>query len=756
MKDIRTIQKVLIVKMGYSETLDPQVDNTSSPSLGDVLRTTVILHNFKDYHVTWLCDEQSGELLKDNPFIDRLLYFNLSTVLQLQYEKFDIIVNLEKVPGICALTSSITAWNRYGFRFDALAGEAQSYEGSHDAFRIYTNLDTKRLAKRYWQDVLYEMLCKTWNNEEYVLGYKPTSPIKYDVGLNWQVGKKWPNKVWPKQNWDNLYKVLITKGYSVSWQEGKNNLREYFEWINSCRMLITHDSLGLHIAIAMKKKMLVLYGPTASAETYLYGLGRNLVPEGEFNCLPCLKSECSESIYCMDTLSIDRVISEFEETYVKKSFLSSDPTADVISLSSASHDAHIVISENSIPGLSNSLSDPSKAESIIDPIEPTISSTNFFTETVNMKPRNRQQIVLISDQPRSREAKLAYGLHRAGMKVVLLYNQHPTFDTTTCCSEVHCYQTLDEVVQLARQYSPLVFHVFSLWNYIVASSIIVNKVGKVVFDDYDIMIGMVKMDLCRNLYPLQLELERFCLENADGLCCRSIELQVAKREFGYKIRGKIIFFPDYCFGKLIAPIEKDFSMGFNIANVGNLSIDESYDINDYRNYHLKLAIELLKFKINSCLYLSKSRMTVPFSSFLQKAMDENPGLVAKNMDSEELLHEMMRLCHAGLICAPTNATKNENDLYLQTKRDFAIGNKAFDYIDAGIPIIIGIESKFLFWLIKRYQKVYDFDSFMANPESYVTQIKNFLIHNVAELDRSRHVLSITNHIPRLISFYEHL
>ena len=44
-----------------------------------------------------------------------------------------------------------------------------------------------------------------------------------------------------------------------------------------------------------------------------------------------------------------------------------------------------------------------------------------------------------------------------------------------------------------------------------------NKLGKIVFDDYDVMAGMVKENFVRKRYPDNLELERFCLENADGL-----------------------------------------------------------------------------------------------------------------------------------------------------------------------------------------------------------------------------------------------
>ena len=50
-------EKVLIIKLGYSETLDGEIGKVTS--LGDVLRSTVLLHLYKDAHVTWLIDEIS-------------------------------------------------------------------------------------------------------------------------------------------------------------------------------------------------------------------------------------------------------------------------------------------------------------------------------------------------------------------------------------------------------------------------------------------------------------------------------------------------------------------------------------------------------------------------------------------------------------------------------------------------------------------------------------------------------------------------
>ncbi len=90
--------KILIIKLGLSETLDPEISKFSS--LGDVLRTTPILHalkdKYRDSHISWLVDEASAMLLHANEMIDRLLIWDSFTGFQLMSERFDIVINLEK------------------------------------------------------------------------------------------------------------------------------------------------------------------------------------------------------------------------------------------------------------------------------------------------------------------------------------------------------------------------------------------------------------------------------------------------------------------------------------------------------------------------------------------------------------------------------------------------------------------------------------------------------------------------------------
>src|SRR3989338_5553749 len=64
---------------------------------------------------------------------------------------------------------------------------------------------------------------------------------------------------------------------TVSWQKGLKHIEEYIEWINSCKMLVTNDSLGLHIVEVLGKKTVALFGPTLESEVFVR-TGRKLPP----------------------------------------------------------------------------------------------------------------------------------------------------------------------------------------------------------------------------------------------------------------------------------------------------------------------------------------------------------------------------------------------------------------------------------------------------------------------------------------------
>lgn len=307
--------KILIIKLGYSETLDHEIGKV--PSLGDVLRTTPILHALKEKYVnseiTWVVSEAAAPLLNNNKFIDKIYVWDEFLGFQLMREKFDVLVNLEKIAGICALSDMIDAWTKYGFRFDSNAGSFLEYEQGASYIAYMNAKKSNEHYKDFWQKVLIEAFNVEWKEQECILGYKPKTTTTYDIGLNYLVGSKWPTKAFDKSKWEEIYDILTAQGYKVSWQEGLKNLYEYMDWINSCNMLISHDSLGLHIALALNKKVLGLFGPTDAKEVYLYNRGKIIESGKVCTHMPCYSPECFEEEDCMSVFKTDDIIKNVQE-----------------------------------------------------------------------------------------------------------------------------------------------------------------------------------------------------------------------------------------------------------------------------------------------------------------------------------------------------------------------------------------------------------------------------------------------------------
>ena len=311
------LTKILIIKLGYSETLDPEIGRI--PSLGDVLRTTPILWAFKekypDRHVTWLVSREAESLLTGNKFIDRLITWDEFVPFQLMREKFDVLVNLEKIPGVCALSDMVDAWVKYGFRFESINGTYHAYEKGLNFIEYISDKQNGKKLKTYWQQVLIEMLGVGWKGQGYILGYQSKSEEKYDIGFNYYVGTKWKTKGMLIDKWKELENRLLEEGYRISWQEGLHDLHDYIEWINSCRFLISQDSLGLHIAIALKKRFIGLFGPTASTEIYMKSFGKVIFSKQECHLMPCYNPSCLTGLNCIEHIDIEEVVETVKETF---------------------------------------------------------------------------------------------------------------------------------------------------------------------------------------------------------------------------------------------------------------------------------------------------------------------------------------------------------------------------------------------------------------------------------------------------------
>jgi heptosyltransferase-2 len=76
-------------------------------------------------------------------------------------------------------------------------------------------------------------------------------------------------------------------------------------------LLLTSDSLGMHIGVALEKPTIVLVGPTSPWELDVFGKGEILY--SDIDCLVCYLARCDKTVTCMNTLSPEFVLSNVEK-----------------------------------------------------------------------------------------------------------------------------------------------------------------------------------------------------------------------------------------------------------------------------------------------------------------------------------------------------------------------------------------------------------------------------------------------------------
>ena len=288
-------RRILIVKTGFSEFLDRGISTTVS--LGDVLICTSILHLYKGEDVTWVTDLRAKELLEDNPYISKLLIFSTQTLENITTQEFDVFINLEKDIGICTVLNKVRAQKKYGFYFSDKDHRIMTRKRSTEY--LLSGQENHKDIHKNALELLYETVDQKWQGQGLILGIKKAVKFSCDIGFNHEVGSKWPTKAWPKVYWKQLEGIL-EKDYKIGWQQGHKNLKKYIQWINSCRIIVTSDSLAQAIGQALGKKIITLYGPTNYLR--MQGVPNVQVVPSTLKCahMPCYMPVCTHDKFCMD------------------------------------------------------------------------------------------------------------------------------------------------------------------------------------------------------------------------------------------------------------------------------------------------------------------------------------------------------------------------------------------------------------------------------------------------------------------------
>ena len=200
-------------------------------------------------------------------------------------------------------------------------------------------LNNVSAKKMYHMDFHVPSTLHTWAEEQWETIDNHNSlnrgEVEKPLRVGLVLGTSWATKEWPQEKWYSLIKSLQYRANFVCLggpkeatqykplmdslaaegidqivlnMLGKTTLQEVGALIESCDVVVTADTGSLHIALALNKPVVALFGPT---EPKLWGplTGTfKVLVNDELDCLGCRKRRCPKPAqYCMSGIEPVRV-----------------------------------------------------------------------------------------------------------------------------------------------------------------------------------------------------------------------------------------------------------------------------------------------------------------------------------------------------------------------------------------------------------------------------------------------------------------
>lgn len=316
-------------------------------ALGDVLRTTAVLPGLKTAHprssITWLTLSSATPLLDANPWIDEVWSLEIDTPARLAAQQFDLVFCPDADKRAAGLAAQARGAAKRGLWLDP-RGVVQPASPEAEHWLEMGAFDSlKKHNQKSYQQILYEMLGLPYQHQEIVYQVRATERVQAQrwladqgwrtnqriVAFNLGGGGRWKKKLWKPWHFRALAQALAADSNTALLLVGGQQeralleelqrglpgiilssgpdraLRETAALLSLCAVLVTGDTLGLHLASALRVPTIVLLGPTSASELELYQRGEKLV--APVPCVCCYLSDCTVDPDCMQSIAPDRV-----------------------------------------------------------------------------------------------------------------------------------------------------------------------------------------------------------------------------------------------------------------------------------------------------------------------------------------------------------------------------------------------------------------------------------------------------------------
>lgn len=326
-------------------------------SLGDVIHALPVLRLLKRHWPTseiyWWLDINLVPLLEKDPDLAGIFTFQrkrwaamrrwpeiAASIVRMRRQRFDLAIDLQGLA-----RSSMFAWlanARLTVGLDNLR------EGGREGARAFYDLSPPRAAPgTHAVDRYMAVLPLLGVPVDLKFDWLPLRQsaarrirerwLNANPGAQWIVllpGGRWDNKRWPvnyfaavvqrlQKSPQTRFVILGAKnehrlGEAIAQAapdrclnlSGQTTLDEMIEWIRISRLTLTNDTGPMHVAAALGRPVVALFGPTDPKNTGPYRQLQNVLQTRSIPCVPCMKSDCSyhEHLACLHAITPEAVV----------------------------------------------------------------------------------------------------------------------------------------------------------------------------------------------------------------------------------------------------------------------------------------------------------------------------------------------------------------------------------------------------------------------------------------------------------------
>ncbi|MCB0348601.1 MAG: glycosyltransferase family 9 protein [Bdellovibrionales bacterium] len=335
-------------------------------AIGAVVRSTALLtaikEKYRSSHITWITQKPCNQLLANHPLVDLVLTTSSEDMMQASNFEYDLAICVDKSLVATGIVKQMNCKKVVGFTADPRGGIVPANFKAKDLWELGLDNHKKFMVnKKPETQLMHEAFELPYSRGEYnlpLLGKeKEIANLKSNtwrlhpddklIGINTGCSAVIPYKKLPYESYVSLIKRL---------QESKNlvpvllggpedqvrnerlhletgaiyspcdkGLRDGLTSVAACDVVVTGDSLGMHMAISQKKWVVAWFGPTCAHEIDLYERGRKIITNA--SCSPCWKRQCNMPTMCYDLVSLDDIYGAILEGLGFE--LKTNPKADI-------------------------------------------------------------------------------------------------------------------------------------------------------------------------------------------------------------------------------------------------------------------------------------------------------------------------------------------------------------------------------------------------------------------------------------------